>query len=279
MVGNMVETVSQAVWVECGCSAGGTSFGGLSCLCPMLWASICDAKGHLHESCVVSGCFCIQLFHNPNRLPVCNWGLSVFYFQMNTAIFRDKLNPESNICMGLGCQSFKITKQNQNQTKNNLFRLVAGIWCPRSCNGFCQWWKRFGSAYGRDAAFSIQGWRAKWSAIRSLLFYPSFPQGTNAELCVRVKHGLGAPRGPWGPPWDRQGRTLQVSSPHPSQGAGQPGAAPSIRHFPGDGLGHRLTGGSGSAEPMAGQGRAVGGWNRGPTASLGRGGLEWGPGP
>uniref|UniRef100_A0A8B9M0J4 GDNF/GAS1 domain-containing protein n=1 Tax=Accipiter nisus TaxID=211598 RepID=A0A8B9M0J4_9AVES len=82
---------------------------------------------------------------------------------------------------------------------------------------------------------------------------------TNAELCVRVQHGPGAPWGPWGPPWDRQSRTLQVSSPHPSQGAGRPGAAPGIRHFPGDGLGCRLTGGPGLAEPVAGQGRAVGG--------------------
>lgn len=169
MVGNTVQPGSQPVWVECGCSAGGTSFGGLLCLCVMLWASIRDAQRHLNESRGVSGCFCIQLFYNPNRLPVCNWGSSVFYFQMNNTIFRDKSNTESNICTGLGCRSFKITKQKQNRIKSSFFRLVAGIWYPWSCNGFRQCCKRLGFAQVRETAFNIRVLGDKWCAIRSLL--------------------------------------------------------------------------------------------------------------
>lgn len=95
---------------------------------------------------------------------------------MNNTVFRDKLNPESNICLGLVCQSFKITKQQQNRIKTIFFQLVDGIWGLKSCNGFCQCWKRFGSAHVRETAFNIQVLGGKWFAIRNLLYTLPTPQ-------------------------------------------------------------------------------------------------------
>jgi len=77
-----------------------------------------------------------------------------------------------------------------------------------------------------------------------------------------------------GSPEIRQGRAI----PPPQPGAGQPGGtgtatAPDIRHLPGDGdrPGHGPVGGSGSARPVAGQGRAVGSWRAALLLSLGQG--------
>lgn len=49
-----------------------------------------------------------------------------------------------------------MKKQKQNQIKASFFQLVADMWCPRSCNGFCQSYKRFGLAHMRETAFGIQ---------------------------------------------------------------------------------------------------------------------------
>lgn len=121
------------------------------------WWTPLGAERPCNESCVVFAlCFCIQISHNLNRLLLCNWGVSVFYFQINNTIYKDKWNPESNICVGLGFKSFEMKKQKQNQIKASFFQLVADMWCPRSCNGFCQSYKRFGLAHMRETAFGIQ---------------------------------------------------------------------------------------------------------------------------
>lgn len=124
--------------------------------CPGWWALL-GAERPWNESCVVSAlCFCMQISHNLNRLLLCNWGLSAFYFQINNTIYKDKWNPESNICVGLGFKSFEMKKQKQNQIKASFFQLVDDMWCPRSCNGFCQSYKRFDLAHMRETAFGIQ---------------------------------------------------------------------------------------------------------------------------
>lgn len=112
------------------------------------------------------------------------------------------MNPESNICLSLGSQTSKTTKQQQKQMKTSslsFFQLVAGIWGLKPCICFCRCWKRFGSAHVSKSAFNIQVLGGKWFAIRNLLFNPSHsPKGANAELGVRMQRGMGASWGSWG---------------------------------------------------------------------------------
>lgn len=137
---------------------------------------------------------------------------------MKNKALRGRLNPESNICLGFDCQTFKITKQQQNWIKNSFFLLVAGIWGLKSCNGFCPCWKRFRSAHVRETAFNIRSWKA--SGLPVEIFFFSLPPPQKVQMPGWVSGcsvGLGLLRIPG------TGRAELFglgSSHHPSSGAG-----------------------------------------------------------
>lgn len=180
---------------------------------------------------------------------------------MNNILFRNKLNAQSSISVGLGCQSFKITKQNQNQKKT---RCSVSSWCLVTK---IIWWflsvlQKICLLVSEKLLSVFRSWKP--NGLPSDLYFftlPSrFPKGTDADLCVRVQ----------GPPWDRQGRTLQAGLiPQPGSGT-----APGTGHLPGDGRGGPV-----SVGPMTELGRAgCRSWRLGTYSIAGARTKAWGYG-